>query len=125
MVAVIAFLLMAMPVASVDRLRGIGSHYGPGNGVATPWCTWVRRHRVGCGQLAIRSHDTGRVVVAPVIDWCQCYRGTDDARIVDMEYGVVAALGLDLADGLYSVTIWRVRGGGLVSVPLPDTAMAR
>ena len=121
-----AFLLLAaaVPVAAGDRVSGTASWYGPGTGVATQWCTWTLRHTAGCGLLAIQSHDTGATVVAPVIDWCQCYRDTADERIVDLQWDVVAALGLDLGDGLYRVTTWRVDDA---STPpsMADTAVAR
>lgn len=109
----------APPAASQAILTGVASWYGPGTGVATQWCTWTLRHQIGCGFLAIQSHDTGLVVIAPVIDWCQCYRGTPNERIVDLQLGVVGALGLDPAAGLYAVMTWPVDTAGL-----PDTAVA-
>lgn len=103
---------------AVSTQTGIASWYGPGTGVATQWCTWVLRHTQGCGLLAIQSHDTGITVIAPVIDWCQCYRGTPQERIVDLQWGVVDALGLDRSLGLYAVTTWQV-----AAADIPDTAM--
>ena len=95
-------------IAGCVRLGdGIASHYGPGDGVATNACTWEIRHSTGCGQLAIQSHATGIVVVVDVVDFCDCYTGTPDERVVDLQYGVVDALGLNRADGLYAVTVWR------------------
>lgn len=126
-VAVVLLLLIAIAFAGTgsvgaaepQRQTGVASHYGSGQGVATQWCTWVRRHTRGCGLLAIQSHQTGLVAIAPVVDWCQCYRGTRDERIVDLQWGVLAALGLDPADGLYGVTTWPVSDAS----GLPDTAV--
>jgi len=109
---------LTAPVKAAEPEHGIASHYGPGTGVATQWCSWVRRHTVGCGWLRIQSGQTGLTVVAPVIDWCQCYRGTRDERIVDLQWDVVEALGLELAQGLYPVTVVRTDAAGI-----PDTAM--
>ena len=95
-------------IAGCVRLGdGVASHYGPGSGVATNACTWTVRHSTGCGRLAIQSHDTGLVVVVDVVDFCDCYTGTPDERIVDLQYDVVDALGLDRSLGLYRVTVWR------------------
>lgn len=111
--------------AAEPKRDGVASHYGPGTGVATQWCTWTLRHTSGCGLLAIQSHQTGLVAIAPVVDWCQCHRGTADERIVDLQWGVVAALGLDPADGLYDVTTWPVgQSISIHSSSIPDTAMA-
>lgn len=108
-----------VPVRAVDPGQvGVASWYGPGTGVATPWCTWTLRHSAGCGSLRIQSHLTGLTVEAPVVDWCSCYVGTPQERIVDLQWGVVAALGLDRADGLYDVTVWRTGAPAL-----PDTAV--
>lgn len=91
--------------------RGIASHYGPGSGVAMNFCTWTYRHRHGCGSVRITSLDTGITVVAPVIDFCDCWTTTPDERIVDLQWGVVSALGLDTSQGLYRVEVWRVAVG--------------
>jgi len=85
--------------------HGIASHYGPGNGVAMNFCTWVVRHDTGCGSSRITSIDTGRSVVVPITDFCDCYTGTSDERLVDLQYGVVSLLGLPLSQGLYQVVV--------------------
>jgi hypothetical protein len=104
-------------VAGCERWgEGIASHYGPGDGVAMNFCTWERRHSSGCGSVTITSVQTGAVVTAPIIDFCDCYTGTADERIVDLQYGVVAALGLNPEAGLYDVIVEPVS-------LLPDTAM--
>lgn len=111
--------------------EGIGSHYGPGNGVAMNFCTWERRHNEGCGLVTITSMESGRSATVPVVDFCDCYTGTGDQRVVDMQYGVLAALGLDRSQGLYRVNVEptnyapeRVAASApVVPIALPDTAV--
>lgn len=71
------------------------------------FCTWVFRNEVGCGFITVYSFDTGVTVRVPVVDFCDCYTGTSDERIVDLQYGVLEALGLNPAQGLYEVEVWR------------------
>jgi len=110
----IVLLLMAEGASAGIPITGLASWYGPGDGVATPWCTWTYRHDHGCGSVLIRSLDTGMAAVAPVIDFCSCYVGTPQERIIDLQLGVVGALGLDPAQGLYRVSVEPFRP--------PDTA---
>lgn len=118
-------------IAGCDRTGdGIASRYGTsGDGVAMNFCTYARRVTEGCGWVTIQSHDTGVTVTVRVVDYCDCYTGTADERIVDLQPGVVAALGLDPSRGLYPVTVWRedASSSTLADVArapmLPDTAM--
>ena len=88
------------------------------------FCTWALRHNSGCGWVTITSHETGLSVTAPVIDYCDCFFGTTDERIVDLQYGVVAALGLDLSRGLYPVTVTPLLPAqGPDALMLPNTKM--
>lgn len=87
--------------------RGIASHYGPGLGVAMNFCTWERRYETGCGSVRIRSLDTGLSVVAAVVDFCDCYTGTANERIVDLQWGLLDLLGLHHSRGLYQVEVTR------------------
>jgi hypothetical protein len=114
---------------------GVASHYGPGNGAAMNFCTWTLRHSTGCGWVTIQSHDTGLVVTVPVVDFCDCFTGTPDERLVDLQYGVLSALGLDPSRGLYPVTVSLGGAPSVAAEPatqpaapapavLPDTAMA-
>jgi hypothetical protein len=85
---------------------GIGSTYGSaGFGVAMNFCSWTRRHARGCGSVTIYAPATGVSVRAPVVDFCDCYTGTADERIVDMLPAVVDALGLDRSGGLWRVVV--------------------
>lgn len=105
--------------------EGIASHYGPGSGVARNDCTWARRTNSGCGSVTITSLETGLSVTAPVIDYCDCYTGTADERIVDLQWGVVDALGLDRSAGLYRVRVERAGTSSATPAPamLPNSAM--
>lgn len=118
--AILLVLGISTPVLAGGAVTGTASWYGPGNGVAMPFCTWTYRHTNGCGAVLITSVDTGLSTVAPVIDYCQCYVGTPQERIIDLQWGVVSALGLDISRGLYLVT---VQGG--VEPILPDASMAK
>ena len=88
--------------------QGIASFYAPGSGVAMNFCTWTLRHTKGCGSVRITSLDTGNSVIAPVIDFCDCYTNTSRERIVDLQTGVLYALGLSPTRGLYVVKVEHV-----------------
>lgn len=118
--ALLALAVVSAARAGDGKLHGTASWYSEGTGVATQWCTWTLRHSQGCGFLAIQSDQTGLVAYAPVVDWCQCYRGTPQERIVDLQLGVVAALGLDPVQGLFPVTTWRVDAD--TGQTIPNTA---
>lgn len=85
---------------------GVASHYGAGTGVAMNFCTWTFRHTYGCGFVTIKSLQSGLTVTAPVIDFCDCYTGTADERVIDLQWSVVESLGLSRSQGLYEVEVW-------------------
>ncbi len=122
-----ALVLLGLATGSVrgaePGVSGIASHYGPGSGVAMHFCTWELRHGNGCGWVRIQSADTGIVVEAPVIDYCECVvpDSSHPVRIADLQWGVVDALGLDRSTGLYRVTLWLIPDGPAF---LSDTAAA-
>lgn len=94
-------------IAGCERWgNGIASHYGPGSGVAMNFCTWTFRHEHGCGSVVVKSLETGLQAMVPVVDYCDCYTGTPDERIIDLQYGVVQSLGLSMSRGLYEVEVW-------------------
>ena len=72
--------------------------------------------------MTIQSLDTGLVVTVPVIDFCDCWTTTKYERIVDLQYSVVDALGLDRSRGLYDVTVTPASSAPML---LPNTAMDR
>jgi len=114
--AILVLLIAATPISAET---GIASEYGPGNGVAMHFCTWTLRHTSGCGSVKITSLQTGKTVVAPVVDWCFCLVPDSSVphRIIDLQYGVVEALGLSVSTGLYEVDVQR-----LSTTLIPNTA---
>jgi hypothetical protein len=47
-----------------------------------------------------------RCATFPVVDWCQCYWGTDDQRIVDLSHAAWAIISdAPLSEGLIEVRL--------------------
>jgi hypothetical protein len=92
-----------------DEIRGIASNYPgtagwPGEAtVALPGALGGRYNGEVNGFVTVC---VDRCVRLPVVDWCQCYWGTDDERIVDLSH---AAWGLvtdePLETGLVEVLV--------------------
>jgi hypothetical protein len=88
-----------------EVVTGIASwwaSFGPGIYAALPGYVagtrvWIR---VWSGSL----HVDARVITS-----CGCFVGTPDERIVDLSPGMLRALGLDKARGLYQVTVEVLR----------------
>jgi hypothetical protein len=93
---------------------GTASMWG-GPGAARNDCEWPWRD---CQTIAIRSLDTGLVIVVTPTMFGDLYTGTANERIVDLDPGMVAALGLDASRGLFPVEVWPVDA----SSGLPDTS---
>jgi hypothetical protein len=98
-----------------------------GPGAATNWCTHALRDSTGCGLVRVQSHATGLVILIEPSEWCMCWVSVtgpngETERLIDLDPGMVAALGLDPAAGLWPVSVWPVdtRSGQLL---LPDTAI--
>jgi hypothetical protein len=95
--------------------EGTASRYaGPGvarNDCVYPWTS--------CQPIQITSLQTGITIVVTPTMYCDCYTGTSEQRIVDLDPGAVAALGLDWDRGLYPVS---VEPASFAPMTLPDTA---
>lgn len=94
---------------------GIASRYD-GSSVARSDCVWPW---TACTPIQITSLETGRSIIVTPAMYCDCYTGTPDERIVDLDRATVAALGLDWEDGLYNVSVESLAGGFL-----PDTRIS-
>lgn len=115
----------AIPVTA-DTPTGIAGCVIYGEGTASMWggpgaarndCLYPWHH---CQAIAVQSLTTGlRIVVTPTM-FGDLYTGTADQRIVDLDPRMVAALGLDPADGLWPVRVEPVNA----DTGIPDTAVA-
>ena len=98
------------PEAPVPDVTGIASNY-PGT------AGWMGQPTVALpGDLGgrytgeVNGHVTvcaDRCATLPVVDWCQCYWGTDDERIVDLSHAAWALVSdAPLAEGLVPVSLF-------------------
>lgn len=97
------------PVPPVTRVTGIASNY-PGTAgwmgeatVALPGALGGRYDGTVSGHVTVCAE---RCVTLPVVDWCQCYWGSADERVVDLSHSAWALVSdAPLADGLIEVTL--------------------
>lgn len=103
--------------------EGLASWWG-GPGVARNDCLypWTR-----CAPIRVTSMSTGLTVTVRPTMYCDCYTGTSDERLVDLDPASLRALGLwdQRSRGLFPITVEPLAGGRTTStLTLPDTAIA-
>lgn len=114
-------LVFASTARAAEPAVGTASSWG-GPGAATHDCVWPW---TDCQTRAVRSLDTGLVIVVTPTMFCDCYVGRvgpdgETERLIDLDPAMVAALGLDPEAGLWDVEIWPVEGTS--GLTLPDTS---
>lgn len=116
--AVVLLLLLAVAssVRAADPETGWASTWA-GPGAATRDCTWPW---TDCQTRAVQSLDTGVTIIVTPTMYCRCRVPgvAHPRRLIDLDPAMVAALGLDPADGLWKVRVWPVDE----KTGLPDTS---
>jgi hypothetical protein len=119
--AIVVLLLLLSVVTAVragtPETGWVSTWAGPG--AASHDCVWPWD---ACQTRAVQSLQTGVVIIVTPTMYCRCWvAGVEHPhRLIDLSPAMVAALGLDPADGLWRVRVWPVD----VDTGLPDTALA-
>lgn len=94
-------------VVEIGLTEGVASYYEGSRGfhgiahIAVQDGRWTGRINRTI-EVCVRGHGCHTL---PVVDYCQCYRGTDKERIVDLSIEAVRLFNLDTSRGIWPVTL--------------------
>lgn len=97
-------------VINIGGTEGIASYYQGSRGfhgiahVAVQDGRWTGRAG-RMVEVCIRGYGCE---ILPVVDYCQCHRGTDRERIVDLSIRAVRLFGLDTSAGIWHATLREI-----------------
>jgi hypothetical protein len=121
-VLALALVLTGLGDRPPAKLNGIATWYDATRNGTSSWYTRAGIKLYGAAGPALRklipvkwrmepvavlvqSKRTGKKAIVWIVDWCQCYGGGKNERLIDLAPAVWHRLGIDLARGVTEVTI--------------------